>query len=130
MIEQKTLIYLNIGFLTLVVFYFWRGRAKDETSKMKLSGHSSQNQAGQIGQVGNSALASASRSQGLQHQPERELGVMFNFNGHQWEAYQVLGVPAGSPIDSCVLAAKNLKQNDTSEIFDLAVEAIRKSKAS
>jgi hypothetical protein len=27
---------------------------------------------------------------------ERPLNVMFNYNGHSWDAYEVLGLPAGS----------------------------------
>lgn len=31
--------------------------------------------------------------------PRRSLNVIFNYNGHSWDAYEVLGIPAGSPID-------------------------------
>ncbi len=27
---------------------------------------------------------------------ERSINVVFNYNGHSWDAYEVLGVPAGS----------------------------------
>ncbi len=30
---------------------------------------------------------------------ERTLNVIFNYNGHSWDAYEVLGLPAGSPFD-------------------------------
>lgn len=118
MISQQTLIYLNVAFLVLVVIYFYRGRAKDQTTKMNLGAKS---------QVGPQKLNVALRTQGPQHQAERELGVIFNFNGHQWEAYQVLGVPAGSSLDVCREACEKLKRHDDSEIFDLAIQAIQKS---
>jgi hypothetical protein len=30
---------------------------------------------------------------------ERPLNVMFNYNGHSWDAYEVLGLPAGSSLE-------------------------------
>jgi hypothetical protein len=29
----------------------------------------------------------------------RELNVIFNYNGHSWDAFEVLGIPAGSSPD-------------------------------
>lgn len=31
---------------------------------------------------------------------ERPLNVVFNFNGHSWDAYEVLGLPAGSSLEN------------------------------
>ena len=31
---------------------------------------------------------------------ERSLNVIFQFNGHSWDAYEVLGLPAGSSYDN------------------------------
>lgn len=33
-------------------------------------------------------------------QKERPLNVFFNYNGHSWDAYEVLGLPAGSSLES------------------------------
>lgn len=30
--------------------------------------------------------------------PMRDLNIFFNYNGHSWDAYEVLGIPAGSPM--------------------------------
>ena len=35
---------------------------------------------------------------------ERPLNVVFNYNGHSWDAYEVLGLPAGSSPDKVGLA--------------------------
>jgi len=35
---------------------------------------------------------------------EKNLNVMFNWNGHSWDAYEVLGVPAGSSPDAITAA--------------------------
>ena len=32
----------------------------------------------------------------IQPRGERPLNVVFNYNGHSWDAYEVLGLPAGS----------------------------------
>jgi hypothetical protein len=58
----------------------------------------------------------------------RQLTVNFNYNGHSWEAYEVLGLPAGSPFEQVQVAfeALALKSDPTSLPFYVAaVEAIR-----
>src|SRR5580704_10984815 len=34
--------------------------------------------------------------QGKSSSKERSLNVVFNYNGHSWDAFEVLGLPAGS----------------------------------
>ncbi len=36
--------------------------------------------------------------------PIRPINVVFTWNGHDWDAYEVLGVPAGSTIDEVKMA--------------------------
>lgn len=38
------------------------------------------------------------RSTGAAAAPAKNLNVMFIYNGHSWDAYEVLGVPAGASI--------------------------------
>jgi hypothetical protein len=114
-LDQSKLIYLNIAFFIIVALYFWRGRARDKTTVLNLGGKT---------KIGPNAINHALRNQGPQHQSERDLGVIFNFNGHQWEAYQVLGVPAGSSIETCRHACQKLQQSDDSKMFELALQAI------
>lgn len=46
---------------------------------------------------------------------ERSLNVVFNYNGHSWDAYEVLGLPAGSGRDRVREAlAANLAKVDLS----------------
>jgi hypothetical protein len=35
---------------------------------------------------------------------EKSLNAFFNYNGHTFDAYEVLGLPAGSPIEAARLA--------------------------
>ncbi len=58
----------------------------------------------------------------------KSLNVMFNYNGHSWDAYEVLGVPAGSSFENSFLAFEKLTKSmdEESKVFMLsALEAIR-----
>jgi hypothetical protein len=44
--------------------------------------------------------APAGKYSHIQPRGERPLNVVFNFNGHSWDAYEVLGLPAGSSPES------------------------------
>jgi hypothetical protein len=116
MIRQDWLIYFNFALIVGVAIYFWRGRPKDRTTRLNL-GKSD-------GRVGPQVLSQARTGQGPFQAQERQLGVIFNFNGHQWEAYQVLGLPAGADLPTCREAERKLTAEDPSDIYRLAVEAI------
>ncbi len=53
----------------------------------------------------------------------KELNVLFNFNGETFDAYEVLGVPAGSPLDE---VEKAYKKTDKNEFQKAAFDAIKK----
>ena len=55
------------------------------------------------------------------------LNVMFNYNGHSWDAYEVLGVPAGSSLPIVTEAYQNaLKKCDkeSMEFLETAYHSI------
>lgn len=56
---------------------------------------------------------------------EKQLNVLFNFNGETWDAYEILGVPAGSSFNEVETAYKT--HTEKSEIIDAAFEAIKKN---
>ncbi len=61
----------------------------------------------------------------------KDLNVMFNYNGHSWDAYEVLDVPAGSSFENCFLAFEKMTRgmDDESKTFMLAaLEVIRLQK--
>lgn len=61
---------------------------------------------------------------------ELPLNVFFNYNGHSFDAYEVLGVPAGSTLEEVRSAFdKCLKMHDTEsqELFHLAFTAIQQT---
>lgn len=58
----------------------------------------------------------------------RTVNVMFNYNGHSWEAYEVLGLPQGSSLQAAEEAFETLAvQSDAQSLPFLvaAFEAIR-----
>lgn len=60
---------------------------------------------------------------------EKSLNVMFNWNGHSWDAYEVLGVPAGSSRDSVTAAYHHARAKCDAEslpFLQAAYEAICK----
>lgn len=62
---------------------------------------------------------------------ERSLNVFFQWNGHTWDAYETLGIPAGSSPDAVAKAYQRaVAQGDSDSVpfFKAAYEAILKSR--
>ncbi|WII73626.1 hypothetical protein QJS83_07035 [Bdellovibrio sp. 22V] len=63
----------------------------------------------------------------LQNKASKNLNVMFNYNGHCWDAYEVLGVPAGASIKLVTEAYQTaLRRSDKEsvEFLETAYNAI------
>ena len=61
----------------------------------------------------------------------KSLNVVFNYNGHAWDAYEVLGVPAGSNIKVVTDAyQRSIRrcEKESIEFFEAAYKAILHSK--
>lgn len=59
---------------------------------------------------------------------EKSLNVMFNYNGHSWDAYEILGIPAGSGFEKSFQAYEKMSANvdkESREFLLAALEAIR-----
>lgn len=59
----------------------------------------------------------------------RPLNVMFNYNGYSWDAYEVLGVPAGSSLLSVQEAYETMKKSmdrESQHFVDAAYQALMK----
>lgn len=66
----------------------------------------------------------------VENKPGKNLNCFFMYNGHDWDAYQVLGVEAGSPLPVITQAYQDLiKKSDPNsfEFFEAAYKAILKS---
>jgi hypothetical protein len=63
--------------------------------------------------------------------PAKELNVLFNYNGHTWDAYEVLGVPAGANIVEVTRVYQELVKKsapESQEFFETAFKAILSKK--
>ena len=61
---------------------------------------------------------------------EKSLNVLFNWNGHSWDAYEVLGLPAGSSFEAAENAyvrAMHQASEDGKPFIRAAFEAIAKT---
>lgn len=104
--KVKEFLVLNIVVLGLVVIYLLR---RKPGSKMRFSlrsgdGTTNKEEAGKTGatpigvnpKVEGTVLSEKESKLGS---AGKSLNVIFNYNGHSWDAYEVLGVPAGSSPD-------------------------------
>ncbi len=60
---------------------------------------------------------------------EKELNVLFNWNGHTWDAYEVLGIPVGSSTVAVEAAFERMRRSvrpDSIPFVTAAYEAILK----
>lgn len=60
----------------------------------------------------------------------KSLNVMFNYNGHSWDAYEVLGLPAGSSFEEVQAAYIKLvgtSKPETVDFLTTAMNCIRKN---
>lgn len=61
----------------------------------------------------------------------KSLNVIFNYNGHSWDAFEVLGIPAGAPPDMVRKAFALAIQKtapDSHEFLKAALNAIQKAR--
>lgn len=62
----------------------------------------------------------------------RQLGVMFNYNGHSWEAFEALGLPAGSSVEEVQRAYERVcasaAEPGSEEFFAAAYRAIMQAR--
>ncbi len=63
----------------------------------------------------------------IEHTLTKSLNVMFNYNGHSWDAYEVLGVPAGASLKTVTDAyqiALRRSDKESVEFLETAYKAI------
>ena len=101
---KEFLLYYAVGTL-IAILLFMRGR-RPRGMQLKLGGKRGLDDA-QASRMGEKPDSRAGASRGAEPSPPREvnpaeaermLNVMFNYNGHSWDAYEVLDLPAGANI--------------------------------
>lgn len=120
MINSQLLLYLNLGFGLLLVAYFILGRPKaKQPTRLNMKATSTEPVTG-TPQVLEAVQNEHSES-------GRDLGILFMYNGHDWEAHQVLGVPQGASMHQVTMAYQQLiKKADVSSLpfYEQAYAAI------
>lgn len=78
-------------------------------------------------ETGDGGVASGRRASDAPPTKEKNLNPLFNYNGHTWDAYEVLGLPAGSPINRAEQAFNDCvsKQESSRDFLEAALMAIR-----
>lgn len=137
--NQKLFLAITLGIVILVLMSFLLARRGPRPPvKLELGGSNPPpdpskskrpervlprggSDAGQVArQTGRSSVGSGSRysakifeeedtAPGHKVGAEKSLNVLFNWNGHTWDAYEVLGVPAGSSKASVTAAFEKAK---------------------
>lgn len=59
------------------------------------------------------------------HSEEKSLNIMFMYNGHSWDAYEVLGIPAGSGQREVDEAFRRMISNSTTDSHEFLNAAYR-----
>jgi hypothetical protein len=104
---QEFLIYYAAALLVAVVIFLRRRPRKGML--LRLRGSQTKRAEGKTIFEGHEALDGKQEMDKLSHiraAGERPLNVVFNHNGHSWDAYEVLGLPAGSSPDKVESAYK------------------------
>jgi len=84
---------LGVG---LIIFLAAGRKRKGMRLKLKGSTKSSMNPSQFENVINIKGAQSPEKFSHIQSSGERPLNVVFNYNGHSWDAYEVLGLPAGS----------------------------------
>ncbi len=82
-------------------------------------------------EVGPAAATRAAVHPDLQEAKPKNLNVIFSYNSHTWDAYEVLGVPAGASIKTVTEAYQSQIRRcskDSIEFFETAYNAILNKK--
>lgn len=102
------LYYIAFTLIALMIFVR-RPRGRGMRLRLRGRGNEKPMAEGQMGvEFGASHLGGAQPpSASNERIIERPLNVVFNYNGHSWDAYEVLGLPAGSSPEKVEDAYKN-----------------------
>ncbi|MEM7647450.1 MAG: hypothetical protein AAF203_11110, partial [Pseudomonadota bacterium] len=104
-------LILNTVIVTFLALYFYRGKSK-RPQPTKLNMRKTKFQP---------------VSKEVDINDEEELNVYFMHNGYLWDAYDIIGVPAGSPlsdVEMAYLKSRMRIDEESKEILEMAYNAI------
>ncbi len=115
----------------MLLLLFWRRPRKGMRLRLKSSGSRAYyKDLGLQGKLTPDMVLQRSGASGSSVSGERSINVVFNYNGHSWDAYEVLGVPAGSSFAVVEVAYREGMERVTGTsrgILEAAFKAIQAS---
>lgn len=112
-LNANQFLILNGAIVTLLLIFFFFSKTKQQPSRLNFK-------------KGDTPLSQAQKA--LEGSAGNSLNVIFNYNGHSFDAYEVLGVPAGSTLEEIQqIYQKNRQISDpaSQEFFRVAFESIK-----
>ena len=109
-------IIINVVVVSLLVLFFLQSKAK----KPKPS------------QLNLNKVKFRPVSKEVDINDEEELNVYFMHNGYMWDAYEIIGVPAGAPmadIEMAYIKCRTRIDEESKEILEMAYQAIHEKNA-
>ncbi len=107
-------LVLNAAIVILLAFFFMRGQTK-QPRPTKL----------------NMKKTKFQPVKDVDVNDEQELNVYFMHNGYLWDAYDIIGVPAGSPMSDVEMAyikSRTRIDEESKEVLEMAYDAIHEKK--
>lgn len=130
MINSQLLLFLNLGFGLLLVLYFVLGRPKPkQPTKLNMRAKDSGDKKAVVLEPETSSKVTTPQiaKQAEPREVSRSLAVIFMYNGHDWEAHDVLGVPQGASMHDVTKVYQELvKKTDARSLqfYEQAYNAI------
>lgn len=144
--NSQQLLFINFLIFLALVLFFWFGRSKPKQPTLlnmkatppkpeEPSPSKEQSVLEPKSDIEPKARDVSPKKPAIESPKPTRLGttktVYFVFNGHEWDAYEVLGLPRGCALNAATSHYQNLiKTSDPStfEFYDAAYSAILKSK--
>ncbi len=127
MINSQLLLFLNLVFGVLLVLYFVLGRPKPkQPTKLNMRAKDSGDKKTQVLEPESPKTLAVQQAE-PREVSSRSLSVIFMYNGHDWEAHDVLGVPQGASMHEITKVYQELvKKTDARSLqfYEQAYNAI------
>ncbi len=116
-----------MGVAAFFLIWFWLGRQNtgSKPTQLRLRNEETPRSSQPMSSVTKSSTTSSIDEVAVQK--AKSLNILFLYNGHDWDAYQVLGLPAGASLPLVTERYQQLiKQSDQGqlEFYDAAYQAI------
>lgn len=120
--NPQDFIFLNLGVALVIAVLFFRGRKQKSPTRLRFARSARPSQPPV-------ERPKTSVEEGEEESERRSvnLNVMFNYNGHSWDAYEVLGVPAGSSmpaVDKAFNESLKTSRKESEEFLRAAYDSI------